>query len=552
MIKKVVAAFGVSLLAVSIQTTSILATTIEVPSDISSIQLAINSAVDGDTILVAPGRYYENIIFHGKKVVLTSWYSLSGDPQDILRTIIDGSQYTYLDSASTVAMYDNEDSTTALIGFVITGGNGCIVFGAREGGGINLDHASPLIKNNIIAGNRATIPAGGNLRGGGGVNFRFSTGLLIGNYILSNQGYNYCGGLLIQDASVVAKNNVIAYNDGGDLTGTWDGAGAVYTYKCFPPSKFYSNTIAFNHAARAGGFYANVNGNSILINNILYGNDNGQITLSNTNPANFPVLYSDIEGGFSGTANVDMNPILNPDMTLDPISPIVDLGDPDVFFNDVEDITNLGSAQYPALGTIRNDMGSFGGSEPIFQIPLPTLSDPIVSFEGSSSTFIDDSAFVSHMITTIVTNAGLNLTYIDSIVNTSSLSTVGSPSLQEVRILDQDTLSIIWTPTQRFPIIDTVMIYHNDVTYGSPFSYIVDYSIAPCCATPGDYDHNGAFNIADVTSGIARIFSGGPVSPCQDESDADGNNSFNVADVTYGIARIFGGGPAPTCGTTGI
>ncbi len=72
-----------------------------------------------------------------------------------------------------------------------------------------------------------------------------------------------------------------------------------------------------------------------------------------------------------------------------------------------------------------------------------------------------------------------------------------------------------------------------------------------CCDTAGDYDHNGSFNIADVTAGIARIFAGGPAPACQDEADSDGDNSFNIADVTYGIARIFGGGPAPECGTTG-
>ncbi len=76
--------------------------------------------------------------------------------------------------------------------------------------------------------------------------------------------------------------------------------------------------------------------------------------------------------------------------------------------------------------------------------------------------------------------------------------------------------------------------------------------VTGCCDTPGDFDHNGAFNIADISAGIARIFNSGPAPFCADEADADGNNSFNVADVTYGIARIFTGGPAPVCGTRGI
>ncbi len=72
-----------------------------------------------------------------------------------------------------------------------------------------------------------------------------------------------------------------------------------------------------------------------------------------------------------------------------------------------------------------------------------------------------------------------------------------------------------------------------------------------CCVTPGDYNNDGSFNIADVTAGIGRIFSGAAAPSCQDQADSNGDNTFNIADVTYGIARIFSGGAAPVCGTTG-
>lgn len=46
--------------------------TVHVPSDQPSIQAGINAANSGDTVLVAPGTYYENIDFLGKAITLQS------------------------------------------------------------------------------------------------------------------------------------------------------------------------------------------------------------------------------------------------------------------------------------------------------------------------------------------------------------------------------------------------------------------------------------------------------------------------------------------------
>lgn len=45
---------------------------INVPGDQPSIQAAINAAVNGDEIIVAPGRYLENINFLGKAITVRS------------------------------------------------------------------------------------------------------------------------------------------------------------------------------------------------------------------------------------------------------------------------------------------------------------------------------------------------------------------------------------------------------------------------------------------------------------------------------------------------
>src|SRR5262245_56321528 len=52
--------------------TGVEAATIRVPADVPTIQGAIVSAHEGDTILVAPGIYVENLDFLGRSITVTS------------------------------------------------------------------------------------------------------------------------------------------------------------------------------------------------------------------------------------------------------------------------------------------------------------------------------------------------------------------------------------------------------------------------------------------------------------------------------------------------
>src|SRR5437870_11939876 len=88
------------------------AATINVPAGQPTIQAAINAAANGDTVLVAPGTYYENINFMGKAITVTS----SGGPSV---TTIDGGA-----AGSVVAFTSNEGTNSVLSGFTITNGLG--------------------------------------------------------------------------------------------------------------------------------------------------------------------------------------------------------------------------------------------------------------------------------------------------------------------------------------------------------------------------------------------------------------------------------------------
>ena len=65
---------------------------INIPDDYPTIQQGIEAANAGDTVLVEPGTYYENINFLGKDITVASMYLFDQDTSIISQTIIDGNQ----------------------------------------------------------------------------------------------------------------------------------------------------------------------------------------------------------------------------------------------------------------------------------------------------------------------------------------------------------------------------------------------------------------------------------------------------------------------------
>lgn len=341
---------------------------LHVPGTFSTIQSAVNASSIGDTVLVSPGTYFENIKFRGKGVLLTSYFILNHDTSYISNTIINGSTPLIPDSASTLIItrpsisYANDSSVTVM-GFTITGGKGVVwddvIYPGslyREGGGILIEYCSPRIRFNRIIANTiydVSHPNGG----GGGIHYGGGNPIIENNIIQNNFGY--CGmGICIYGAGGIVRNNIISGNYGGQVYGS----GAVYTFSNYnsDPVIIENNTIVNNSSIVGSAGLRLFNSDYNLVrNNIIWNNVPTQISISNCNPS---ITYCNISGGYFGPGNINLNPQFVPNsFYLSPTSPCVDAGDTSASYRDPVNSSNPGYALWPALGTVRNDMGAFGG-----------------------------------------------------------------------------------------------------------------------------------------------------------------------------------------------
>lgn len=178
-----------------------------------SIQSAIDNAVNGDSIIVHPGIYYENIDFLGKSLFLGSLFSLTADTTYISQTIIDGQK-----QSNVITMIDVDEGTVE--GFTIQNGyanrqapyHSYISQNITNGGGIKIINYQEsrgglkVISNNIIKHNYANF-GGGIWSVGAQVHFR-------GNHIYRNSAITDGGGIYFDpfEISGEGKNMISVFS----------------------------------------------------------------------------------------------------------------------------------------------------------------------------------------------------------------------------------------------------------------------------------------------------------------------------------------------------
>lgn len=445
--------------------------TLRVPQEYSTIQSAINAAQNNDTIIVSEGTYTENIRYNGKSIVLTSMYFATKDWQTVRNTILDGSTCVNKDTASTVQFLIGEDSTTVLDGFTIIGGTGTKYLfpygnGAapyQEGAGIVMHYSSAIIKNNIIRNNTMVPQPGVSNGGGGGIASMYGNPTIINNTILSNNA-GYAGGIVLNWSGGKIRNNIVYHNTAGSPYG----GGGIMVWKVPKNSAFVeNNTIVGNTSqAKAGGIILNLaDGSSIpvIANNIVYGNK--QASGSQFELAQYGT-YNNVEDYSSGTNFSTYAEMMDSSFQLSSSSPCIDAGDPAIGYNDPEDPGNAGKALLPSKGSVRNDIGAFGGAS---TYSLPSF---IIHDIKTSRNTISLSCTTGQQ-----TSAGLALFnmssrrfLIDSVSlsNGSAFSTSKNYAGQSVNLFRSDSIIVLFQPTMNGTYYDTIRIFHGSVGVTNP------------------------------------------------------------------------------------
>jgi hypothetical protein len=188
------------------------ATIINVPNEQPTIQDGIDSANDGDTVLVQPGLYLENLYLYKKNIHIFSLYPLTLESEYINQTVIDGQ-----DSKSVIRIYQCD--SLDIRGFTLQSGYGSKSFwiGSKNGGGIACDESpNVIIRNTIIKDNFAHY--------GGGIICIESNLTLINVTVVNNEtlynGLKLAEGIYGYLSEIVVVNSIFTLEQHMWLAGT--------------------------------------------------------------------------------------------------------------------------------------------------------------------------------------------------------------------------------------------------------------------------------------------------------------------------------------------
>jgi len=234
--------------------------TINVPADQPTIQQGIAAANAGDTVLVAPGTYPENLTIN-KAIFLKSSACMTVTTGCNAQTIIDGQK-----QGSVIIVTNVFSLITVINGFTLTNGQSG---SSGSSAGVELDNSGAIVANNSFTSNAVALSVNS-----GAVNF-------VDNTVSDN----------------IVNGSVCSSANGLYLTGTntlvLDGTGAV------APAFIYGNTISASGKCSGGVGIIDQQGSNT---NIVYNQISNQSLGINVFPNNAVTYITDnlITGNTTG------------------------------------------------------------------------------------------------------------------------------------------------------------------------------------------------------------------------------------------------------------
>jgi len=488
----------------------------KVPAEYSTIQLAINSSNHGDTVLVEPGTYFENINYRGKNIVVTSRFYEKKETAYIYSTIINGSKPLHQDTASVVLFISHEDSSAELQGFTITGGKGTAWPDEHsagtfvEGGGILAALSSPRIVHNLIIGNEAITTRNGIFSaGGGGIRVGDGNPYIANNTIMFNKG-KYGAGIVANYTGVIIRNNIIVGNTGGGDFG----GGGVWLNGTGPKQKYLeNNTIVGNQSTSDGGglLLMDQTATAVVRNNIFWGNtalSGAQISLREAAVIN--ASYNDIQGWSGGGTNINILPsFADSFLVLSVTSPLIDAGDTAAFFKDP---ATGGTALFPSRGTSRNDIGAYGGP---FAGHLPFIASSRFALSQTKINFGKLRPDSSVLLSIKLMNIGTSTVRFDSVrfaMNTPKNITTSRSEVFSIALTEGDSIALQWSPLTTQTLQDTLLLYHNDTSQSTPVkislmgkAFSIDAAVSGTMYAGSGVSDSAKIYVLDTTVGTAQL-----------------------------------------------